>query len=210
MRSFTARLALAAMVVAPSIAMSQTNISQHSQFSPSSTVQYLPFSVTTTGTFDLFSSGLGELDPMILLFSGASSNGAGLGSFLTFNDDGGVAQPGWNHCTGAGGTCHSRLFMGLATGDYTLVYGVYYVSEAEARAGMANVGPEDLVPGTTYGAPYCNAQNDWSTCNMDVHILSRDGVATVTPEPASLTLLATGLLGIVGAARRKRNSRLDA
>jgi hypothetical protein len=91
------------------------------------------------------------------------------------------------------------------------VYGVFNLTEAEARAGVANVGPQDIVPGTSYGgAPYCNAQGDWSDCNYDVHVFSRDGVATVTPEPASITLLATGLLGVIGAARRKRNSRLEA
>jgi hypothetical protein len=212
MRRISANLALAGLLVAaPSVATSQTNISQHAQFSPSSTVQYLPFNVSTMGTFDMFTSGLGELDPMLLLYSGASSNGAGLGSLLTSNDDGGLAQAGWNHCTGLGGTCHSRIFQALATGDYTLVYGVFNLTDGEARAGFANVGPQDVLPGTSYGgAPYCNAQGVWDTCNYDVSITSVNGVATVTPEPASLTLLATGLLGVFGVARRKRKSRLTA
>jgi len=212
MRRIASRLALAGLLVtAPGVAMSQTNINQHAQFSPSSTVQYLPFSISTGGVFDMNTSGLGALDPMILLFSGASSNGAGLGTLLLSNDDGAIAQPGWNHCSGAGGTCHSRIFAGLATGDYTLVYGVFNLTESEARSGMSNVGPQDVVPGTSYGdGVYCNATGDWSDCNYDVHILSQTGVATVTPEPASITLMATGLLGVIGVARRKRRTHLDA
>jgi hypothetical protein len=170
-------------------------------------VQYLPFTVSTGGLFDMNTTGLNHLDPMLLLFQGTSTNGAGLGALLFSNDDGAVAQPGWNVCTGAGGTCHARIFQSLATGDYTLAYGIYNLTEAEARSGSSNFGPQD-VPGGAYPDPYCNATGDYSSCNYDVHILSQNG--TVAPEPASITLMATGLLGVIGVARRKRKSRLDA
>ena len=204
MRNIASRVALAALLVAvPSVATSQTDINQHAQFSPTSTVQYLPFTVSTGGLFDINTTGLNNIDPMLLLFQGTSTNGSGLGALLFGNDDGAVAEAGWNVCTGAGGTCNSRIFQSLAAGDYTLAYGIYNLTEAEARSGSSNFGPQD-VPGGVYPQPYCNAQGDFSTCNYDVHLFSQTGVATVTPEPTSLTLLASGLLGVVGAARRKR------
>jgi hypothetical protein len=208
MRRIAARLTLAGLLVAaPSVSMSQTNINQNAQFSSSSTVLYLPFTVTSGGAFDMYTSGLNHLDPMLLLFEGTSTNGSGLGVLRASNDDGGMAQLGWNVCTGAGGTCHSRIFMPLATGDYTLAYGIYNLTETEARNGSSNFGPQD-VPGGQYPTPYCNVTGDFSSCNYDVHILSQDG--TVAPEPASITLMATGLLGLFGVALRKRNARIDA
>jgi hypothetical protein len=42
------------------------------------------------------------------------------------------------------------------------------------------------------------------TDGLMVHFTSLAGDVTATPEPASIVLLATGLVGVFGAVRRKR------
>lgn len=201
MRRSLHKLALVAtLAFAARPAAAQTNLNYFAQFSPGTTVLYLPFSVSLAGVFNAQTSGLNSVDPMIGLFSGASWTGAGLGSSLAFNDDGSPAQAGWNVCTGIGGTCHSLISTFLSAGDYTLALGVFNLTEAEARAGVANFGPD-----ANYGAPYCNANADWSTCNYSLSLTSATGVAvTATPEPSSMLLMGTALTGLAGVVRRRR------
>jgi len=202
MNRLLAPIAVAALVLLPSQnAAAQTNFSQLSQYSPTTTINYLPFTVTTAGSFTMNTSGLNNIDPMILLFSGTSLNGAGLGALLAFNDDGAAAQAGWNVCSGAAGTCHSSILSALGVGDYTLALGTYNLPEADARAGQSTFSDAN------YGQPYCNANEDYSTCNYTINITSEDGTATSTvPEPSTVVLVAAGMLGMGGLVRRRRNA----
>ena len=191
------------LLVQPKAATAQTSINYFAQFGPATTVLYLPFYVSAGGTFDMGTTGLNHLDPWIRLFSGASTTGAGLGGSLASNDDGAFATPqaGWNICTGTpNGSCNSLINMVLFPGSYTLALSVWDFTEAEARAGVSTWD-------TGGGYPdYCNDGGNWSSCNYDVFIRSDAGEASLTPEPASMLLLGTGLVGLGGVVRRRRRN----
>lgn len=201
MRRLLASFAVAALLLAPPKAASaQTTINYNAQFGPSSTVLYLPFYVSTPGAFSIFTSGLNHIDPMIWLFSGT-----GLTTPIGVNDDGAFTspQPGWNICSGSFGTCNSLINTPLASGNYTVAMSVYDFTLAEAQSGSSNFN-NDPPP----YPDYCNDGGNWASCSYMLTISSADGLATVTPEPASLVLLGTGLVGLSGMIRRRRQARL--
>jgi hypothetical protein len=202
MRRLFASFAVGGLLLAqPQAVNAQTNINYNAQFGPSSTVLYLPFYVSTPGAFSIFTSGLNHIDPMIWLFAGT-----GLSTPIGVNDDGAFtsAQPGWNICTGTpNGSCNSLINIGLAPGDYTVAMSVYNFTLAEAQSGSSNFN-NDPPP----YPDYCNDGGNWASCSYTLTINSADGVATVTPEPASLVLLGTGVVGLGGMIRRRRQARL--
>jgi PEP-CTERM motif len=109
--------------------------------------------------------------------------------------------------TGPGGVPNTEefTFSGL---DLSLAAGTYYLGMA---GGNVEWDYAPLLP-TTAGTiglqlscdPYINCNNNlgrWDKPSGGMYALEIDGVA-VTPEPSTLCLLGTGVLGLVGVVRR--------
>jgi len=79
---------------------------------------------------------------------------------------------------------------------------------APASAQFTGAGPGNGVfDPSAYGGPG-QFSNGFSASNGLTQIGNQPNVAVVpTPEPTSVALVATGLVGMFGIARRKRNSR---
>jgi hypothetical protein len=178
----------------------------------------------------LGSLGISSVNQIGLVLNLNQPSGTGItvnGMTLTFYNAGGTAifnaSVAANWCSLAGGADAGAL--SLCSGDKTFALsepgqgnsGFVFVLDAAQRTALQNaIGATSfnsifvgsgasmgcpVPPATTPEGPNCRAANGGSES------LTLANVSTVvTPEPSAVVLMATGLLGMVGVVRRRRQS----
>lgn len=183
MRLRSLAAALAAVVLAAPAAQAQTNLSQTTYLTNNGgpRVATMTFDVLTSGSFTMFTMAP-SVDANLWLFEGAVGS---LGTALAYDDD----ACSFALCGPSGSYSNSVFTLSLGAGTYTLVGGSHSVTEAEARAGDADL---------TYDGDFT------------LRVTADQGLATsatsTVPEPGTWALMGTGLLGIAAAARRRRTA----
>ncbi|MEN8140074.1 MAG: DVUA0089 family protein [Thermodesulfobacteriota bacterium] len=144
------------------------------------TVDYQPFSLDTTAALNVHLETFdAEFDPVMYLFH--DDGDLSVDDYIAHNDDGGTAAWWWYN---------SLIDVELNADSYLVAVSDYSFSLSEALSGVNSI----------------NFANDGS---YRLEISSLAGTlsagATPTPEPATMLLFGTGLVGLAGSrARRKK------
>ena len=155
------------------------------------------FSLTGTGQFSVFTQNGKAASDVIFVAASTSKlsgtiNGMSFTSLSSFPEKGAIDA-----------ISDSLADQGFCSDPCdNLSFGFVDLHSALAAKGTLNISASRLAPGTAlYAMLVVNGQLKYITPNSEA--LMVEGNTTSVPEPASMTLFATGLIGLAGFVRRK-------
>lgn len=155
------------------------------------------FVLTGTGQFSVFTTNGKAAEDVILVAATPSKltgtiDGTSFTSLSSFPEKGAVDA-----------ITDSLAGLGLCTDPCkTLSFGFVDLHSGLARNGSLNISTSGLTPGTAlYAMLVVNGQLKYLTPNSEALIV--EGNSSAVPEPSTMALFGTGLLGLAGFTRRK-------
>ena len=155
------------------------------------------FVLTGTGQFSVFTTNGKAAEDVILVAATPSKltgtiDGTSFTSLSSFPEKGAVDA-----------ITDSLAGLGFCTDPCkTLSFGFVDLHSGLARNGSLNISTSGLTPGTAlYAMLVVNGQLKYLTPNSEALIV--EGNSSAVPEPSTMALFGTGLLGLAGFTRRK-------